>query len=353
MKSLRARIVILTALVALVTALVCCLVADAVTSSPHHPARDGDHTAAIIAVSGLGAAVLASMLGGLLGWWWLRPIEQLANACRKMEDDEAAPLAQYSGLREVDQLAVAFNQRLATERQARQRLTEAHDREATAHAVQRRFLAHLGQELGQPLRRIIDLTADAESATMAAAPERLVELSQCARTLEERFQELLGLADDAGINEGTGKIQSTERFLRGIADQFQAQTQARHLTITVVAPDDAACIPVRLLTPVLVNLVANALRATTAGGVTLIARRGERHWEWMVSDTGPGLSPELAERIADCCRRGEVMPGTAGIGLGLTLALAHLRNLHGRLELAANSAQGATFRVTLPFADQA
>jgi signal transduction histidine kinase len=123
----------------------------------------------------------------------------------------------------------------------------------------------------------------------------------------------------------------------------------RGLELRVEAPAAEAVIDARLLTPILVNLAANAIRATAAGGVRLRADAepggGTR---WTVADSGPGIEPELAARIADACARGEVLPGSAGIGLGLALALANARALHGRLRLAENGRDGVVFILTLP-----
>jgi signal transduction histidine kinase len=300
-----------------------------------------------IAGAGLLVAVLVSLAGVVLGWWWLRPIQRLATACRATGDD-APDLATDSGLREADRLAHAFNQRLAIERRARQHLAEALEREATAHAVQRRFLANLGHELGQPLHRLIGLTSRLTAQAQPPAPEQLSELRLCAVALDERFQEILGLVGESAVEPGLGQRLHLRRYLAGLIDQLQPQAQAKGLELAGVAPDEECFIPTRLLTPVLVNLAANALRATNAGRVTLSVEVQPGSIVWTVSDTGPGIEAALAERITDSCRRGEVMPGTTGLGLGLTMAMANLRSLGGRLELAANGPQGVCFRATVP-----
>jgi signal transduction histidine kinase/sensor domain CHASE-containing protein len=308
--------------------------------------KDGHLTLVIISV-GLGVAVLASLLGGLLGWWWLRPIERLAEECRRVGKEDIE-LSSTSGLREADQLAALFNQRLATERHARVRLGEALDREATSHAVQRRFLSHLGQELGQPLQRTIALI-DGITASSSPQPEQLSEIRQCAVALEERFQEILGQVSDSMVEGRFGAVMSPRRFVEGLCDQLRPRAQAKGLALNVIAPESALFIPLRLLTPVLVNLLSNALRATNAGSITITVQcQADGGTTWQVQDTGPGMAADLAARIADCCRHGEVIPGTPGIGLGLTLALAHVRSLNGRIELIDNGPQGVGFRVSLP-----
>jgi signal transduction histidine kinase len=98
--------------------------------------------------------------------------------------------------------------------------------------------------------------------------------------------------------------------------------------------------------------VANALEHTPAGGqVTLgLARVGE--WARLtVSDTGPGIPqeelPHIFERFyrIDRSRRRSSL---GGAGLGLSIAYWITRSHQGRIEVASEPGQGATFSVWLP-----
>ncbi|MBA3686770.1 MAG: hypothetical protein H0W72_16220 [Planctomycetes bacterium] len=71
---------------------------------------------------------------------------------------------------------------------------------------------------------------------------------------------------------------------------------------------------------------------------------------WSVSDSGPGLASDLAERIAAACSEGLVQPGTPGIGLGFALILANAQALSGRVQLIANTPSGAQFALSVPIA---
>jgi signal transduction histidine kinase len=305
----------------------------------------------LIGMAGLGVAVVASAIGSLLGWWWLRPITRLAAVCRRgSQQGTRIRLPTASGLIEADALANEINRLLEADERVNQRLAESLGREAASHAAQRRFLAGLGHELGQPLHRLVAIAQQAEAHGGILPPEDIERLRASAAAIEARLQEILGWSPDDRDGSVLGLEQPIADYLDALADQLRPLAHQRGLTLTVDAPDRIIRIPGRLLSPVLVNLVANALRATATGGVAIRAEVSAEQLVLTITDTGPGLPPALAERLVHACIEGEIPPGAPGFGLGLTLVLANLRTLGGRLELAHNSPEGAVFIVRLPVA---
>ena len=97
------------------------------------------------------------------------------------------------------------------------------------------------------------------------------------------------------------------------------------------------------------NLVDNAVKHAQAGEIAVCARtNGQGQLELSVSDQGPGLAPELAQRIFERFERGHRSDQARGFGLGLWVA-RRIARLHGGDIQAAPSAQGGTcFTLTLP-----
>jgi hypothetical protein len=66
-----------------------------------------------------------------------------------------------------------------------------------------------------------------------------------------------------------------------------------------------------------------------------------------------GAQAPLADRMRDVFAAGEVMPGTTGIGMGLTVAVTNVRAMGGTLTLttalAAPTEAGVTIAIRLPF----
>jgi signal transduction histidine kinase len=97
---------------------------------------------------------------------------------------------------------------------------------------------------------------------------------------------------------------------------------------------------------VVANLVANA--AKHAGGTPVVLRAEHLNGEAVieVSDRGPGISPELRERIFDRFYAGGG-PERGGFGLGLAIARDSTEAMGGRLELDSREGVGTTARVIL------
>jgi signal transduction histidine kinase len=96
---------------------------------------------------------------------------------------------------------------------------------------------------------------------------------------------------------------------------------------------------------VLVNLVVNAMQAMGTQGVVRVAshRRGDRQ-EILVSDKGPGIPPDVRERLF------EPFFTTKSRGTGLGLATAHriVASHGGEIRLECPPGGGTTAIVTLP-----
>lgn len=316
--------------------------------------RIGDQTALAILVAGLGAAVIALLLGTWLGWRWLAPISALAKACRQQLDDPQARLPGNTGLSEADVLSDSMHQLIMRLRIGQDELAHALDRESVSNAVHRRFLTQLGHEFGQPIRRIIALCEQMERRAGHLDPVEVAAAKNLANELEQRFQEILGMVALEQNEILPNRPLGMHDYLSGLADLMRPQAEKAGITIQVEAPPDAVQLDPALLSPILINLCANALRAGISGGqVWLKGRIDQQHGEiqWTVQDNGPGLAEPLAVRLREAFTRGEVLPGTPGIGMGLTLALANARTLGGSLALLNQSEPGVTILIRLPVPD--
>ncbi len=102
---------------------------------------------------------------------------------------------------------------------------------------------------------------------------------------------------------------------------------------------------------VLVNLLANAVRYTPAGGHVWL--RGEPLGDMVqlsVQDDGPGVPREMQSRIFDKFVRLDQGEATSGSGLGLAISKEIIRAHRGVIWLESEPGQGSTFNFTLPLA---
>jgi signal transduction histidine kinase len=107
---------------------------------------------------------------------------------------------------------------------------------------------------------------------------------------------------------------------------------------------------------IVVNLLSNAVKFTPPGGsVAVSVERAADAVVVDVTDTGPGIPPEMQDAIfQDFVQigRGRSRP-VEGTGLGLALSRRLAALMHGRLELIASSAHGSRFQLRLPAASAA
>jgi signal transduction histidine kinase len=100
---------------------------------------------------------------------------------------------------------------------------------------------------------------------------------------------------------------------------------------------------------VLANLVRNAKQAieATGQGGTIEISAGEDEAEWWirVGDTGPGLPPKAREHLFSAFQGGT---RKGGFGLGLAIAAELVRGHGGKLTLARSDAEGTEFMIHLP-----
>jgi signal transduction histidine kinase len=102
------------------------------------------------------------------------------------------------------------------------------------------------------------------------------------------------------------------------------------------------------LSRTLVNLIANAIKFTRAGTVTIAASQPDAgHIRFAIRDTGPGIPAEAFEKIFE--KFGQVDAGhRVGTGLGLAFCKLAVEAHGGRIGVESTPGAGSTFSFTLP-----
>src|SRR6202030_1866879 len=87
---------------------------------------------------------------------------------------------------------------------------------------------------------------------------------------------------------------------------------------------------------------------TSAGCVTLsISKEGKRRWRFDVEDTGPGIAPELQDRIFEPFQQGPEAKGKGGTGLGLAIAKRQVKIMGGTLQVRSMPGKGSVFSLAI------
>ncbi|MGA2588996.1 MAG: ATP-binding protein [Bryobacteraceae bacterium] len=140
---------------------------------------------------------------------------------------------------------------------------------------------------------------------------------------------------------------SLDSFVREIVDLASPQAAAAGIRVSVKQETDAAHIRVDmdLMKQAILNVVVNAIQAMPQGGeLSIECAVREEQAEICISDTGPGIPPELREKIFRLYFT--TKPEGSGIGLAMTFRIVQLHD--GAIDFASEPGKGATFVLRLP-----
>jgi signal transduction histidine kinase len=140
---------------------------------------------------------------------------------------------------------------------------------------------------------------------------------------------------------------SLETVVASVARLLEPQTRKQSIDLrweAVGKLPDVECDPEQIRQVVL-NLCMNAIQATGPGGTIRISlARTDAGIETSVADNGPGLAPEISDRLFEPF----LTTKPNGTGLGLAVAKQIAENHNGRLSIDSSGSRGATFRLALP-----
>ena len=190
---------------------------------------------------------------------------------------------------------------------------------------------------------------------------RLIDsIGQSALRGKELVQQVLSFAHGMG----DGQVPVTARNLIRDLQAVVANTFPKNITVDYRVPADLWLISgdAGQLSQVLLNLCMNARDAMPQGGVIAIQAENiridtlyagtqrelapGRYLRLTVTDTGPGMAPEVRSRLFEPFF--STKPGEAGTGLGLPVSQRIVQDHGGCMEVLSEVGRGSSFRVYLP-----
>jgi signal transduction histidine kinase/CheY-like chemotaxis protein len=220
-----------------------------------------------------------------------------------------------------------------------------------ANRSKTKFLAAASHDLLQPLNAA--RLSSSALAGMVISDEARVLASQIERglqTIEDLIKTLLDISKlDAGIVVPIKKPLRLAKVMTEIEQSFRGVAEQRALRLVIRCPDLVVESDIVLLHRVLQNLVSNALRYTSVGGVVVAARKRGDHCQIAVIDSGQGIPEEERELIFQEFYRGRGSAcETNGLGLGLSIVRRMIVALGHDLTFRSRVGRGTAFCLTLP-----
>jgi signal transduction histidine kinase/DNA-binding response OmpR family regulator len=215
------------------------------------------------------------------------------------------------------------------------------------------FFQNVSHELRTPLTVLLAPLRNllAGSADRPAAEQQ--DLQAAMRAAERLHTMVDALLDFSGAEAGSLKPDRQPTDLADLTAEtcsmFRAAAEHAGLEFQVEVPDAPLTVAVdrAMWSTIVTNLVSNALKYTTHGGIRVRLTGTDTDAVLTVVDTGRGIDAEAQALVFDRFYRasGNGEEG-AGIGLAVVADLVHAH--HGRLELNSTVGQGSIFTVTVP-----
>ena len=298
-------------------------------------------------LAALAAGGAALIVGGLLSYGLVRPIQQLMAATRAVARGDLSHRVSATSNDEIGDLAMAFNA-MAADLDKAERL-------------RRDMVADIAHELRNPLAALQGTLEAILDGILLPTEENLQPLLDQTQLLTRLVNDLrtLALADAGQLTLQRTPTDPAE-LARSVVAQFSPQAHAKNIDLHVeTAPDlPSLSLDPQRIAQVLGNLLGNAIRHTPQGGqvgcrVTTDVKSA-RKVVFAVTDTGTGIPSEALPHIFERFYRVDRSRSRADGGTGLGLAIAkQLVEAHGgRIWAASEPGQGTQLSFALPLTQQ-
>jgi len=226
------------------------------------------------------------------------------------------------------------------------------------------FLSNMSHDIRTPMNAIVGFTTLALTHV-----DRTDQVEEYLKKILTSGNHLVSLINDvldmSRIESGKMRLDETlcslPDILHGLRSIVQADIRAKQLDLYIDAVDvideDIYCDKLRL-NQVLLNLLSNSIKYTTAGGIVSVriserpgAPSGYANYEFCIKDTGIGMSPEFVAHIFEPFERerNSTISDIQGTGLGMAITKNIVDMMNGSIMVKSEQGMGTEFTVSLTF----
>ncbi|MCW5548792.1 MAG: response regulator [Opitutaceae bacterium] len=253
------------------------------------------------------------------------------------------------------QLEALVAERTASLRASEQELSKAKTLAEGANRAKSTFIAAMSHELRTPLNAILGF-AQILRREDSLSPKARAQLKVIDRNGQHLLSMINEVLDLSKIEADKMQLQlrpcSLRRLATGLAEMCELRTAEKRLSFRLEFGTD---VPLHVLADetklrqVLINLLGNAIKFTTRGGIVFALSRVGEKIRFEVTDTGPGIPPEERAAIFEPFRQARQHGDTDGTGLGLPISQRLVALMGGMIQLDAAMDGGSRFWFDLAF----
>jgi len=234
-------------------------------------------------------------------------------------------------------------------------LEEATAKAESATVAKSEFLATMTHELRNPLTGVLGF---AELLSDTALDDEQHSLTEGIRESGIHLLDLINdVLDFSSIEKGALAIHSASFDLAGLV-KLSSELVRKSAADKGVAfhCDVAADVPAQItgderrIRQILINLLANAVKFTSDGSVSLRVTRSGKFLEFSVEDTGLGISSEALARLFQLFTQADstISQKYGGTGIGLAVSQRLAEAMGGMISVVSAPGKGSTFTFRLP-----
>ncbi len=314
-------------------------------------------------VIAIASFVAAALLSWLIALYLAKPVQAVASTAQTVLDgNEEVSVPDFRGWVpiEIRRLGEAFNTMLGGLREKAAETREALRQAESSNQAKTQFLANMSHEIRTPLNGVVGMIELMQLTDLTAQQRRYVEQAT------QSSQALLRLVDDildlSKIEVGRMELENAPFHLPSLVHDvrilFADRARDKSLSLVVSVPDQLNVMLVgdahRLL-QILGNLVGNAVKFTSEGGITIRVAASDGTDSRMlvrfeVADTGVGIPASKLDLIFDAFAQGDssMTRRYGGTGLGLSIARQLCQMMGGEISVQSTVGAGSTFWFTVP-----
>jgi signal transduction histidine kinase len=224
-----------------------------------------------------------------------------------------------------------------------------------ADRVRTNFVANMSYELRTPLTSIGGF---AEMLNAGYAGDLSPSATDYVSAILESVARLSRLIDNVlDLTQGEKGEVALERervdlagLVRSVAEGLEPSAKAKRLRFKVAIGEGTGSVQgdSRRLRESLEHVLRNAIAYTDKGEVRVVTRGDATRADILVADTGPGLAPELQEKVFERFTRFGEGRGESALGLGLPLTRQFVEAHGGEVQLSSQVGVGTNVLISLP-----
>ncbi len=288
-----------------------------------------------------------------------RPIQRLRTITRRVAGGELDQDLKINSRDEIGDLAHDFSEMLAARKENEEALAAITREANAANRSKSAFLANMSHEIRTPMTAILGYTDLLEDGELPRDKQRTY-LQTIRRNGDYLLRIINDILDLSKIDSGKMELEHIATDVCQLIEDVRSLMQVRatekqielNIEYTFPLPGVIKTDPLRLR-QILVNLVGNAIKFTTEGGVRILVRTDmndeQPQLQIEVIDTGIGMSTEQVEHLFQPFMQADVSTTRqfGGTGLGLTISKRLAEGLGGGIAINSFPGSGSSFRVAV------